>query len=52
MGSTMVALMATDSRAEADPKAWYSRASSLTKSRPTLPVGTEKQLRLQCITSL
>ena len=52
IGNTTVALRATDSSAEADPNAWYNRASSLTNSLPTLPVGTEKQLRLQCITSI
>ena len=50
MGSTMVALRATDLSAEADPNARYILASSLTSSPPTLPVGTEKQLRRHCKT--
>ena len=41
MGSTMVALRATDSSADADPKAWYNRATSLTDS-PSLAVGNRE----------
>ncbi len=48
----MAAFKVIGSKADEVPYVRYSLESSFTKSFPTLPRGTEKLLRLQCITSL
>ena len=48
----MVALRATASNAVPEAKAEKRQANSLTNTLPMCPLGMEKQLRLQCTTSL
>ena len=47
IGKTVVAIKATDSKAEAEAKALNSLLNSSTKTLPTLPNGTLKQFFLQ-----